>query len=106
MIISVMALGVVTLRDWWRVMWREVLAGLALESILGSIWICADYRVINVLQYLRSALVPRCDDGWVFTGRGGVVGDDLGIHAAIPAAADSDLTRSHLHRRLWPRWWT
>jgi magnesium transporter len=37
LIIRAMALGEVTLRDWWRVMRREVLAGLALGSILGSI---------------------------------------------------------------------
>ncbi len=32
-----MALGEVMLRDWWRVMRREILAGLALGSILGTI---------------------------------------------------------------------
>jgi magnesium transporter len=37
LIIRAMALGEVTLRDWWRVMHREVLAGLALGAILGSI---------------------------------------------------------------------
>ena len=30
-------LGEVMLRDWWRVMRREILAGLALGSILGTI---------------------------------------------------------------------
>jgi magnesium transporter len=37
LIIRAMALGEVTLRDWWRVMRREVLAGLSLGMILGSI---------------------------------------------------------------------
>jgi magnesium transporter len=37
LIIRAMALGEVTLRDWWRVMRRELLAGLALGAILGSI---------------------------------------------------------------------
>ena len=37
LIIRAMALGEVTLRDWWRVMRREVLAGLSLGTILGSI---------------------------------------------------------------------
>jgi magnesium transporter len=32
-----MALGEVTLRDWWRVASREILAGLALGIILGAI---------------------------------------------------------------------
>jgi magnesium transporter len=35
LVIRAMALGEVTLRDWWRVVHREVLAGLALGSILG-----------------------------------------------------------------------
>jgi magnesium transporter len=37
LIIRAMALGEVTLRDWWRVMRREILAGLALGLILGAI---------------------------------------------------------------------
>lgn len=37
LVIRAIALGEVTLRDWWRVMRREVLSGLALGSILGSI---------------------------------------------------------------------
>jgi magnesium transporter len=37
LMIRAMALGEVTLRDWWRVMGREVQAGLALGAILGAI---------------------------------------------------------------------
>lgn len=37
LIIRAMALGEVTLRDWWRVMRREILSGLALGAILGAI---------------------------------------------------------------------
>jgi magnesium transporter len=37
LVIRALALGEVTVRDWWRVMRREVLAGLALGAILGSI---------------------------------------------------------------------
>jgi magnesium transporter len=37
LVIRALALGEVTLRDWWRIMRREVLSGLALGSILGSI---------------------------------------------------------------------
>ena len=37
LIIRAMALGEVTLRDWWRVMRREILSGLALGAILGII---------------------------------------------------------------------
>jgi len=37
LVIRALALGEVGLRDWWRVMRRELPAGLALGSILGSI---------------------------------------------------------------------
>jgi magnesium transporter len=37
LIIRAMALGEVTLRDWWRVMRREILSGFLLGSILGFI---------------------------------------------------------------------
>ena len=37
LVIRALALGEVTLYDWWRIMRREILAGLALGSILGSI---------------------------------------------------------------------
>ena len=37
MIIRAMAIGEVALRDWWRVMRREILSGLALGVILGCI---------------------------------------------------------------------
>ena len=37
LMIRAMALGEVTLRDWWRVMSREVQAGLSLGLILGAI---------------------------------------------------------------------
>jgi len=37
LVIRAMALGEVTLRDWWRVMGREIRAGLFLGAILGSI---------------------------------------------------------------------
>jgi magnesium transporter len=37
LVIRALALGEVTLSDWWRVMRREIGAGLALGSILGSI---------------------------------------------------------------------
>jgi magnesium transporter len=37
LVIRAMALGEVALRDWWRVVRRELFAGLALGTILGSI---------------------------------------------------------------------
>jgi magnesium transporter len=37
LVIRALALGEVGVRDWWRVLRREILAGLALGAILGSI---------------------------------------------------------------------
>ena len=37
LVIRALAVGEVTLRDWWRVMRREIVSGLALGSILGTI---------------------------------------------------------------------
>src|SRR5262249_21063181 len=37
LVIRALALGEVTLRDWWRIMRREIFSGLALGSILGMI---------------------------------------------------------------------
>ncbi len=37
LIIRAMALGEVRVRDWWRVMHREILSGLSLGAILGAI---------------------------------------------------------------------
>ncbi len=37
LVIRAMALGEVTLRDWWRVAWREVRSGLSLGLLLGGV---------------------------------------------------------------------
>jgi magnesium transporter len=37
LIIQAMAVGEISLRDWWRVMRREILSGLLLGSVLGII---------------------------------------------------------------------
>ena len=37
LVIRALALGEVTLSDWWRIMSREILSGLSLGAILGSI---------------------------------------------------------------------
>jgi magnesium transporter len=37
LVIRALALGEVTLRDWWRVMRREIVSGLSLGAILGTI---------------------------------------------------------------------
>jgi magnesium transporter len=40
LVIRALALGEVTLRDWWRVARRELLSGLALGGMLGTIGFC------------------------------------------------------------------
>jgi magnesium transporter len=54
LMIRAMALGEVTLRDWWRVMGREVQAGLSLGVILGAIGVfrVAIWAIIGE-QYLH-----------------------------------------------------
>jgi len=54
LMIRAMALGEVTLRDWWRVMSREVQAGLSLGVILGAIGVVrvAIWAIIGE-QYLH-----------------------------------------------------
>jgi len=37
LVIRALALGEITLRDWWRIMRREILTGLALGSVLGTV---------------------------------------------------------------------
>ncbi|HID74821.1 MAG TPA: magnesium transporter [Planctomycetaceae bacterium] len=37
LILTALATGTVSLRDWWRVVWRELLTGLALGAYLGVI---------------------------------------------------------------------
>ncbi|MBL6955370.1 MAG: magnesium transporter [Chlorobium phaeobacteroides] len=43
LIIRALALGEITVKDWWRIMRREILSGLALGSILGLIGV---FRVV------------------------------------------------------------
>jgi magnesium transporter len=36
-VIRALAIGEITLKDWWRVLRREIVAGLALGAILGAL---------------------------------------------------------------------
>lgn len=65
LIIQAMALGEVTIRDWWRVMRREILSGL----ILGATLCLLSFAVLGVWNalgpvfdghYVRIALVVGC----------------------------------------------
>lgn len=61
LIIQAMALGEVNLKDWWRVMRREILSGLMLGSILG------------VIGFMRIT-------AWSFLMHQGIMPDIYGIH--------------------------
>jgi magnesium transporter len=43
LVIRGMALGEVRLRDWWRVCWREIAAGVVLGCVLGFVGMCRIY---------------------------------------------------------------
>ncbi len=65
LIIQAMALGEVTVADWWRVMRREILSGFVLGAILGMIGFMRITIVEhfnaprNYDRYLRTALVSH-----------------------------------------------
>jgi|tagenome__1003787_1003787.scaffolds.fasta_scaffold20962938_3 magnesium transporter len=55
LVIRAMALGELRLRDWWRVIHREVVAGLALGSVLGTI----GFVRIVAWQHIRPTYGPH-----------------------------------------------
>jgi magnesium transporter len=61
LIVRAMALGEVTLRDWWRVAGREVRAGLSLGVILGAIGILrvALWSIIGEKYFHRELYGPH-----------------------------------------------
>ncbi len=56
LIVQAMALGEVTLADWWRVMRREILSGLMLGSILGIIGFL---RIVFWAEYISPIYGPH-----------------------------------------------
>ncbi len=69
-----MALGEIRLRDWWRVIQRELAAGLTLGTILGVIGIS---RILlwHVTRDLRAALSGRRSGRWYANGLDGSPSD-------------------------------
>ena len=66
LVIRALALGEVTLGDWWRIMRREVMAGLALGAILGSI---ALQVLVVYLPFMQRAFgtVALSGRDWAFS---------------------------------------
>ena len=65
LVIRAMALGEVRLRDWWRVMRREIASGLALGAILGTIALCRillwpNRRTLYGEHYVLVGLTVAC----------------------------------------------
>ena len=106
LVIRAMALGEVRLRDWWRVVRREIAAGLALGLILGASAWCASWsgrrcatRTASTTCWSRSP--------W----RGSLVGVVLfgtlaGLDAAVPPAAPRRSIPPAPRRRSSRRWST
>ena len=61
LIVRAMALGEVTLRDWWRVAAREIQAGLSLGAILGAIGILrvALWSIVGEKYFHRELYGPH-----------------------------------------------
>ena len=63
LVIRAIALGEVTLRDWWRVMRREVAAGLALGAHPRHDRVPPHLGVVHVLGSVRATLAAGGPDG-------------------------------------------
>ena len=86
LVIRALALGEVGVRDWWRVMRRELLAGLALGAILGSIGFLRIAVWSAFSDIYGAALVAGRADGGHVARRRRAVGDADGLAAAAPHA--------------------
>ena len=58
LVIRALALGELTLRDWWRVIRREFWPGLSLGLILATLGFCPHPQLAVPLRPLRGALPP------------------------------------------------
>ncbi len=106
LVIRALALGEVGLADWWRVIRREIFAGLALGSILGTI------------GFLRITIWSGFSD--IYTDALAARGDDRGDHARAASCCGARWsarscrsccgawasTRRPRPRRSSPRWST
>lgn len=103
-VVRAMALGEVRLRDWWRVLQRELGACLALGAILGSIGMLR-IAVWQLLFHLYG-------EHWVLIGLtvglalvGVVLWGTLSGSMLPFVLRRFGLIRRLRRPRLWPRWW-
>ena len=66
LIIQAMAIGEITIADWWRVIRREILSGITLGSILGFIGFCRIFIWHIIMQHgiIRDLYGPQ----WMLIG--------------------------------------
>jgi hypothetical protein len=87
LIIRALAVGELALRDWWRVMRREVSAGFVLGSILGFVGFLRITLWSLRLATLRPALAAGRGDGLDLADRRRAVGHGGRLDAAARAQA-------------------
>ena len=103
LVIRAMSLGEVKLRDWWRVMEREVLSGLALGAILAAIGVVRILAWQAIFHtYGESPRAGRGDGGGGAAG-GGALGDAGRVDAAVRDFGGLASTPRARPRRSWRR---
>ena len=83
LIIRAMALGEVTINDWWRIMRRELLSGFVLGLILGVIGFIRVHGLVSSVSFLRSALADDCNNYRFCSDGSCYLGNGDGLHAAV-----------------------
>ena len=87
LVIRAMALGEVRLRDWWRVIRREVVAGLGLGIVLAIIGFLRIVVWDALFHTYGAHYLAGRRDGRVQPGGRGAVGHARRVDAAVPPAA-------------------
>ena len=102
LVIRAMALREIRLRDWWRVIRRELMAGIVLGSILGIIGDRQNSHLAGDLEtygehYFVVALTVGCKPD-----RRGHVRHHRRLHAAVYLARADWIQPAHPHRLSLP----
>ena len=103
--IRAMALGELRLRDWFRVVRKELLSGLSLGLILGTI----GFFRITLWQYLHifdygTVSLAGCTYCRLCACRSRVLGNSERRDASLSCCAVADPIRRRHLRHLSPRW--